>query len=45
MSFYEKEISHMNEYDHVIENNELNVCVRKIQKIITKKRINSRNRS
>ena len=29
----------MNEYDHVIENNELNVCVRKIQKIITKKRI------
>ena len=45
MSFYEKEISHMNEYDHVIENNELNVCVRKIQKIITKKRINLRNRS
>ena len=40
MSFYEKEISHMNEYDYVIENKELNVCVREIQKIITKKRIN-----
>ena len=40
MSFYEKEISHMNEYDYVIENKELNVCVREIRKIITKKRIN-----
>ena len=39
MSFYETEISHKNEYDHIIINDNLEDCTNEIIKIIENKRI------
>jgi len=38
MEMYETEMSHQNEYEHIVENNEFEECVLKIKKIIIKAR-------
>ena len=38
MLSYEKEISHKDEYDHVIINNNLDSCIKEIQRLILKRR-------
>ena len=43
MNMYETEMSHQNEYDHIIENNDFEECISKIKKIIdeARKKLNS----
>ncbi len=40
MSMYETEMSHQNEYEYIIENNDFESCVSEIKKIITNTRKN-----
>ena len=44
MLLYDTEISHKEEYDHVIINDELDICVSKIQNLILEKRKYLRDR-
>jgi guanylate kinase len=43
MNMYETEMSHQNEYDHIVENNDFDECISKIKKIIdeARKKLNS----
>ena len=38
MSMYDTEMSHKNDYDYIIENNNFEICISEIKKIITKSR-------
>ena len=38
MAFYETEMSHKNEYDHIIVNDNFENCVKKIHSLIENKR-------
>ena len=38
MSMYETEMSHQNEYEHIVENNDFEECISKIKKIINEAR-------
>ena len=38
MEMYETEMSHQNEYEHIVENNKFEDCILKIKKIILEAR-------